>query len=75
MKALKDLFEIMAMAVESNKKGHGQWFINYSGHVDKVDIRYYFSGWKPDAHCESMHVDLNEDGIQAAYWFIKTKLY
>jgi hypothetical protein len=75
MKTLKDLFEIMAMAVESNKKNRGQWFINYSGHVDKVDIKYYFNEWKPDAHCESMNVDLTDDGIQAAYWFIKTKLY
>jgi len=74
MKTLKDLFEIVSLAVESNQKRTHDFFINYSGHVNKLNVRYYFVGWDKDNPYEEFDFNLNEDGIQAAYWCIKTKL-
>jgi len=74
MKTLKDLFEIVALAVESNQTRVNDFFINYSGHVNKLNIRYYFTGWNKDNTFEEIDFKLDVDGIQAAYWFIKTKL-
>jgi hypothetical protein len=75
MKTLQDLFEIIAVAVERNGKyGDSHWFIDYSGHVNKLSVRYYLTGWKLDASPAKIDAYLNEDGIQAAYWFIKTNL-
>jgi len=74
MKTLKDLFEIVALAVESNQTRVNDFFINYSGHVNKINITYYFAGWSNDNTPEGVDFELDVDGIQAAYWFIKTKL-
>ena len=73
MKTLQDLFELMAQAVEKNNK-FNHWFFSYSGHVNGLRISYYSCGWALDRHAEELDVKITEDGIQAAYWFIKTKL-
>ena len=75
MKTLKDLFELVAVAVEQNNDFTSRtWFIDFSGHVNKLNIRYYLTGWGKENHCESVTFTLDEDGIQGAYWFIKTRI-
>lgn len=75
MKTLSELFELVAQAVEKNQQGYGShWFIDYAGHVNKMSVRFYYTGWSTDAHVESVTFTLTEDGIQGAYWFIKTRL-
>lgn len=79
MKDLTQLFKLVAKAVEQNYNGDvfkRHWFINYQGHVNRIDIRYYPHGWKEDnrEYCEEIQEYLTEDGIQSAYWFIKTRL-
>ena len=76
MKTLKDLFELVALAVEQNSKFSNDWFIEYSGHINKLRVSYYFVGWTSEHHNSGDIIEfkLNDDGIQAAYWFIKTRL-
>jgi hypothetical protein len=75
MKTLQDLFELVAKAIEQNNDfTSNDWFINYSGHVNQLSVRYYYTGWSTDAHAEKVDFKLDDDGIQGAYWFIKTRL-
>jgi hypothetical protein len=77
MKTIKDLFELVGQAVENNNDHtSNQWFIDYSGHVNRLNIRYYLTGWSKDndRHCDNVSFTIDEDGIQGAYWFIKTRL-
>ena len=76
MKTLQDLFQLVATATEQNGPELRTWFINYSGHVNKMTVNYYFMGWKKDGQgqCDSLDQILDEDGIQSLYWFIKTRL-
>jgi len=75
MKTLSELFELVAQAVDQNNDFTSRtWFIDYSGHVNKLQVRFYFAGWSTDAHVEKVEFKLDEDGIQGAYWFIKTRL-
>lgn len=76
MKTLTELFELVAKALEVSQisKYNGTWFIDYSGHVNKINIRYYRAGWSADAIAESVDFKLDVEGIQGAYWFIKTRL-
>ena len=76
MKSTQELFELVAKAVEQNKREcNPQWFITYSGHVNNMSVKFYRCGWTTDAHYESNDEYLTEDGIQSLYWFIKTRLY
>ncbi len=87
MKTLTDLHQLIATAVarDAHRKKvrndypdssvmRGKWFINYSGHVNQMSIRYYPTGWSEDARCEKCEVDLTDSGIQESYWFIKNRL-
>lgn len=74
MKTLAELFELVAVVVERNQKGYGHWFIDYSGHVNKLSIRYHVTGWSKDSVADEVDFYLTEEGIQGAYWFIKSKL-
>lgn len=76
MKSTKDLFELVALAVAQNADSNGlHWFISYSGHVNKMSVKFYRCGWSEDGRYESNDEYLTEDGIQSLYWFIKTRLY
>lgn len=78
MKTLKDLFELFGKAAEQNNhiEGYNHWFIDYSGHTNEVCIRFYSCGWKleerPD---ERLRQTLDEEGIQAVYYWLKTRLH
>ena len=74
MKTLNDLMKLQVQAIESSKNSSEDWFFRYSGHVNKMEIHYYFMGWKVDGHSDSTEQKLDEEGIQALYWFIKTRL-
>lgn len=74
MKTLAELFELVAVAVERNNMYTQDWFFDYSGHVNKLSIRYYLTGWHSESKADSVDFYLTEEGIQGAYWFIKSKL-
>ena len=77
MKDLKDLFQLVAMAVAQNESGDvikRHWFFDFSGHVNKFSIRYYVHGWSSDKVCDALDEKLTEEGIQSAYWFINSRL-
>ena len=76
MKTLKDLFEVLAEATKENGNTSNHWFIDFSGHVNKISVRHYDTGWASDKehHAEECKQKLNEEGIQAVYWFVKTRL-
>jgi len=76
MKTVNELFELIATATQQNGEDFRTWFIDYSGHVNRLKIRYFFAGWKRngEGQAESIDQELNEEGIQALYWFIKTRL-
>ena len=74
MKTLSDLFELVAKAVKENHK-YNTWFIDFSGHINTLRAEHYMGGWSEDNKVsESFRYTLDEDGIQAAYWAIKTRL-
>tara|TARA_R110001632_G_scaffold112999_1_gene224088 strand:- start:375 stop:605 length:231 start_codon:yes stop_codon:yes gene_type:complete len=76
MKSTKELFELVALAAEQNGDSFGpHWFISYSGHVNKMSVKYYRCGWSDDGRYESNNEYLTEEGIQSLYWFVKTRLY
>ena len=65
MKSIKQLFEVVALAVQKNSddsknKYCSHWFIDYSGHTNKLAIQYFPYGWQ------------NGDGVYER--FIKSRL-
>jgi len=77
MYTISNLFKLVGKAVKENDLYSGTWFINYSGHVNKIDIHYYPTGWEQgkDKHNESWSVYLDSKGsIAEAYLFIKNRL-
>ena len=74
MKTINDLFELVGKAVNNNLIKSDTWFIDYAGHVNKISIRYYAHGWAQDNVPVSLDEYLEGDGIQSAYWFIKSRL-
>jgi len=73
MKTIIDLMLLQAEAIQNNREDYKTWFFNYSGHVNQMSARFYLTGWGEDKACEELSVELNEEGIQAMYWFIKTR--
>ena len=79
MKTLTELLELTNKAITNNGSTYSQWFIDFSGHVNKIEIRYYRCGWemakeqdyRPDVI--SIYLD-KENSIQEGYWFIKNRL-
>ena len=75
MKTLSDLFELVAQAVAQNTQTYPKhWFIHVSGHVNTMRIDYYPTGWSVDAIGDHADEKMTEDGIQALYWFLKTRI-
>lgn len=75
MKTLKEVLELASEAILQNSKSHNTWFIDYSGHVNLLQIRYYPVGWSSNREDNVMrevsaYTD-NEEDLQLAYWFIK----
>ena len=76
MMKLNDLMGLVTIALEENTKDFGTWFINFSGHVNTLDMTFYLTGWKEKNHDinQKCRVELDKNGIQEAYWFIKNRL-
>lgn len=57
---------------------NNEWFISFSGHVNRLDISFYLGGWSlSKGKCDGgdkCNVYLDEAGIQEAYWFITNRL-
>lgn len=76
MKTLEDLFQLVAMAVSRNRNHYRTLFVDFQGHVNQIAFRYYLTGWtvETDGYGDRVDFTLNEDGIQAAYWWLKANV-
>ena len=79
MKTLEQLLELTSKAIMSNGNTYNQWFIHFSGHVNKIDVTYYSCGWdmgrENNYEPDKCAIYLNsEDSIQEGYWFITNRL-
>lgn len=77
MKNLNDLMTLIAKCLEQNgKNGRNHWFVDFSGHVNKLNLRRYRVGWTPktDDMYEECSIYLTEEGIQEAYWFLANRV-
>lgn len=77
MKTINDMMTLLGEAMNENTRDYKTWFFSFSGHVNSIEIRFYPTGWSHDEnrHFNSLSVYLdNEESIQCAYWWVKTKL-
>lgn len=77
MKTISELLELVNQAILTNEKhakGCNVWFIDFSGHVNSISIRY-FRVFSHDTEPERCHGYLNNpDNVQELYYFIKNRL-
>ena len=79
MKSKEQLLSIVNQAIMNNGNEYKQWFIEFSGHVNKIEIRYYNAGWtmsikeKYEPQRCSIFLD-DKESIQEGYWFINNRL-
>lgn len=77
MKTVSELLELVALAVQKNEqfnKNQDIWFIDFSGHVNQIRVRYYLV-YDNDNNFDSCRGYLdNPDQIQELYYFIKNRL-
>ena len=77
MKTVSDLLELVNQAILTNDKRKAKqniWFIDFSGHVNSISIRYYLV-FDKDNHYDSCEGYLsNPDHVQELYYFIKNRL-
>ena len=78
MKNINDLMQLTAEMMQTNNKD--KFFVEYYGHVQKIEIRYYENGWTRGAENEpvikSVYTD-NKDSleqIEELYFWFKTLL-
>mgnify|MGYP003647494121 CR=1 FL=1 len=75
MKTINDLMGLVAIATEQNNfLNTNHWMINFAGHVNTMSIELYRGGWEKGAYSEKISQKLDEDGTQALYYFLKTRL-
>jgi hypothetical protein len=80
MKTKTELLKLVNTAILTNKLfSKTEWFIEFSGHVNVISIRYYSCGWKDsnkyNYQAESVRISLDrEDSIQEGYWFLKNRI-
>ena len=57
-----------------------KFFVEYYGHVQKIEIRYYENGWsaepynKPVTKCAYTDQADSSEQIELLYWWLKLKL-
>lgn len=84
MKTINDVLMLINQAIMNNQEKFGtltcsHWFIDYSGHVNKMHVRYYKLGWSKE-QCENGARDEceiylnNEEQVQELYWFVKSRV-
>ena len=76
MKTAKQLFELLSIATMQSTEERRTWFIDISGHVNLLTIRYYRFGWSKDdkVYSEIEGKTTSKTDIQALYWFVKSRL-
>ena len=74
MKNRADLLNLINLALGENNETNNTWFINFSGHVNRLEITFYLAGWTKEAVGERCAIKLDKDGIQEAYWFIYNRI-
>lgn len=84
MKTINDVLILVNRAIAQNQDTINiemmpQWFISYSGHVNKMSVMFHKTGWSADKADKGLFDDCEinlskEDEIQEMYWFIKNRL-
>lgn len=80
MKNLQDLMSLTTKCLEQsiNPDDTNEWFVSFSGHVNRLDISFYLGGWDlakgAPNNGDKCDVYLDEAGIQEAFWFITNRL-
>ena len=74
MKNRADLLDLINLALGENNETNNTWFINFSGHVNKLEIEFYNTGWSKGAVSEKCEIKLDKDGTQEAYWFMYNRI-
>lgn len=83
MKNSNDLMQLLMEAMkQNNEKKH--WFFSYSGHVEKLDVRLYPTGWQSyddekNNGIQSIMVTKdcsldNPESVQELYYWVKFKI-
>jgi len=76
MKNLNDLMQLTAEMMQTEGESH-KFFINFFGHVQKMDIRYYKNGWSADSNLKPIEKSAcfnNPEQIEELYWWFKILL-
>jgi hypothetical protein len=79
MKNLKEVLELINVAIQEN--GKRTWFVNYSGHVNLLEVRLYPNGWESSIDCDvepllvtkQCYTDKPES-VQEFYYWLKFKI-
>ena len=80
MKTINDVMSLMQEAIKQNDENK-HWFINFSGHVNQIEVRLYPNGWSSfvetgvepvmfDARC---YLD-NAESVQEFYYWVLFKI-
>jgi hypothetical protein len=79
MKNINDLMQLTAeMMQTTNKKD--KFFVEFYGHVQKIEVRYYKNGWSDKADnkpvVKSTYIDQadHSEQIEELYWWFKLLL-
>ena len=76
MKNINDLMMLAAEIMQTDNKH--KFFVEYYGHVQKIEIRYYENGWTRDADNKPMikfaYTDQSDslEQIEELYFWFKT---
>ena len=78
MKNINDLMMFAAEIMQTDKKH--KIFVEYYGHVQKIEVRFYENGWsaepdnKPLIKCAYIDQADSSEQIEELYWWLKLKL-
>ena len=76
MKNINDLMMLAAEIMQTDNKH--KFFVEYYGHVQKIEIRYYENGWTRDADNKPMikfaYTDQSDslEQVEELYFWFKT---
>jgi hypothetical protein len=80
-KIMKLVLDIMQLGIEISKNTTTDVFVNYSGHVDLLEVYLYKDGWEEDKeryYSENIYLDKagyqSEDGIIETLQKIRAEL-
>jgi hypothetical protein len=84
MKTINDVLLLINQAIQNNQATcdeelRPQWFVSYSGHVNKISVTYYRNGWSVEKADKGLFDECeinpsNDNKVQELYWFMKNRL-